>query len=72
MYIDTINMGIPIMHFKGSLVEFTKLQCISVSEVYLNLTEPCRPNEMPHLAAFHLGLLCLPKYPFRDLQYTKG
>ena len=23
-------------------------------------------------AAFHLGLQCLPKYPFRGFQYTKG
>ena len=27
---------------------------------------------MPHLVAFHLGLHCLPKYPFRCFQYTKG
>ena len=23
------------------------------------------PDEMPHYAAFHLGLHCLPKYPLR-------
>ena len=23
-------------------------------------------------AAFHLGVRCLPKYPFRGFQYTKG
>ena len=23
------------------------------------------PDEMPHYAAFHLGLHCLPRYPFR-------
>ena len=27
---------------------------------------------MPHYAAFHLGLHCLPKYPFRGFWYTKG
>ena len=27
---------------------------------------------MQHYAAFHLGLHCLPKYPFRGFQYTKG
>ena len=26
---------------------------------------------MQHYAAFHLGLHCLPKYPFRGFQYTK-
>ena len=25
---------------------------------------------MPHFVAFHLGLHCLPKYPFRGFQYT--
>ena len=29
-------------------------------------------DEMQHNAAFHLGLHCLPKYPFRDSQYPKG
>ena len=24
------------------------------------------PDEMPHYAAFHLGLHCLPKYTFRS------
>ena len=30
------------------------------------------PDEMLHDAAFHLGLPCLQKYPFRGFQYTKG
>ena len=30
------------------------------------------PDEMPHYAAFHLGLDCLPKYLFRGLWYSKG
>ena len=31
-------------------------------------------DEMQQYAAFHLGLHCLPKYPFRPwgFQYTKG
>ena len=27
---------------------------------------------MQHYAAFHVGLYCLPKYPLRGFQYTKG
>ena len=27
---------------------------------------------MRHSVAFHLGLNCLPKYLFRDFQYTRG
>ena len=30
------------------------------------------PDEMPHIVAFHLGLHCLQKYPFRGFQSTKG
>ena len=27
---------------------------------------------MPHYAAFHLGLHCLPKYPFKGFRSSKG
>ena len=30
------------------------------------------PDEMLHFVAFHLGVHCLQKYPFRGFQYTKG
>ena len=30
------------------------------------------PDEMQHYAAFHQGLHCLPKYPFRDFQKGLG
>ena len=30
------------------------------------------PDEMSHIAAFHLGLHYLPKYPYMVFQYTKG
>ena len=30
------------------------------------------PDEMPHNAAFHLDLHCLPNYLFRGLRSTKG
>ena len=29
------------------------------------------PDEMPHYAAFHLGLHCLPKYLFRGFRGQK-
>ena len=35
------------------------------------LTTSADPDEMPHDAAFHQGLHCLPKYPFRGFWYTK-
>ena len=30
------------------------------------------PDEMQHVAAFHLGLHCLQKYSFRGFTNTKG
>ena len=36
------------------------------------LANSADPDEMQHYAAFHLGIHCLAKYPFRDFQYTKG
>ena len=57
----SISMGWPILHFKGSQAEFSKLWCISIPEGCLNIN-----------AAFHLGFHCLPRYPLRGFQYTKG
>ena len=36
------------------------------------LANSADPDEMPHYAAFHLGLHCLPKYPFEGFQPTKA
>ena len=36
----------------------------------LIIANSVEPDEMQHHAAFHLGPYCLPKYPFRDFQYT--
>ena len=37
----------------------------------LILANSADPDEMQHHTAFHLGLQCLPKYPFRGFWYTK-
>ena len=36
------------------------------------LANSADPNEMPHIVAFHLGLHCLPKYPFTWIQTPKS
>ena len=36
------------------------------------LANSADPDEMPQCAAFHLGLHCLPKYPFKGFQFSKG
>ena len=37
-----------------------------------NLENSADADEMPQFAAFYLRLHCLPKYPFRSFQNTKG
>ena len=37
-------------------------------EVVLILAKRADPDEMQHSAAFHLGLPCLPNYPFYGVQ----
>ena len=64
-YFDTISMGLPIVYFKGTKVEVSKLWCISVNEVLLIIANSADPNEMQHCAAFHQALHCLTKNPFK-------
>ena len=51
---------------------FLNYGVFSVSEgcFTLILANSAGPDEMQHCAAFHLGLHCLPKYPFWGLQNT--
>ena len=70
--IKAIRMGLSIIYFKGSQVIISQILCISVIDVVLILANSEDPDEMQHYAAFHLGLHCLPKYPFRGFQYAKG
>ena len=51
-------------------LEFRKY-CTFLSEASVNLIHSVDPNEMLHHAAFHLGLHCLFKCPFRAVQYRK-
>ena len=46
-------------------------RCISVPEDCFILAYSADPDEMPHEAAFHLGLYCLPKYLFTSIQNDK-
>ena len=41
-------------------------------EIVLILANSEDPDEMQHNAAFHLGLHCLTKYPFRGFQKIRG
>ena len=44
----------------------------SKDHTYNTLANNTGPDEMSHFAAFHLGLHCLPKYPFRGFPVYKG
>ena len=61
-------MGVPIVYFKGSLLEFVFLSLKFV----LILVSSAGSDEMQHHAAFNLDLYYLPKYLFRGFQFTKG
>ena len=41
-------------------------------KIVLTSAKSVDPDEMPHIAAFHLGLHFLQKYPFKCFQNTKG
>ena len=62
-----------IIYSKGSQVETSKyvLYSLKIVSIEANSTGP---DVMPPDAAFHLGLHCLPKYPFRSssIQMVKG
>ena len=70
--IHTIRMGLFIIYYKGSLVEFFNNYVLHSLKLVLIIANSAGPNEMLYFAPFHLGLHCLPKYPFRHFQYTKG
>ena len=57
---------------RGDGLENSKYDVFLTLEIILIIANSGDPDEMQHCAAFHLGLHCLPKYPFRGLQYTKG
>ena len=70
---DTVKSGWSIVYIEGSQVKnspfFLSLKIIFV------FTNSADSDEMPHhYATFHLGLHCLPKYPFWGFwsEFSKG
>ena len=68
LWSDTMNLGWPSEHIKGSEAINSKMRCTSVPEAFFILANNTNPDEMPRSVAFHLGLHCLSKYPFRSFQ----
>ena len=72
IHIDTISMGLPIVYFKGSQVDFLNYDVFLSLKIILIFANSADPDEMQHCAAFHLGLHYLPKYLFIDVQNEKS
>ena len=60
-----------IIYLKGSQVDISKLKCQSLNSVFI-IANGADPEKVHHDATFPLGYHCLPNYPFRGFQYTKG
>ena len=56
--------GCQVINLQKNIVFF----CL---KIVLTFTNSLDPDEMPIYAAFHLGLHCLQKCPFRGIPYTK-
>ena len=52
------------LYLGGHRLQFSKNIVFLSLKVDFVLTNSADPDEMPHYAAFQLGLLCLPKYLF--------
>ena len=61
IHIGTISM----CTFCGHKYTFLNYDAFLYLKLVLILANSADPDEMQHYAAFHLGLRCLPKYPFR-------
>ena len=70
--LHTIKSGWSIVYIYGSHVIISKNIVFLSLKIGFVLVNSADPYLMQHYAAFHLGLHCLPKYPFRGFRSTKG
>ena len=68
IHIDTISMVLPIVHFKGSQVEFSKSWYFLSLKVVLILANSADPDEMQHYAQFDTKSMKLPIVYFKGTQ----
>ena len=61
--LHTIRTGSSIVCIEGSQVIISKQYCIFSMMINSVSANSAYPDEMPHYAAFHLGLHCLSKFP---------
>ena len=60
------------MYFKGHRLKFLNYDAFMSQRIVFILANSADPDEMPHNAAFHQGLHCLPKYLFTGIQNEKS
>ena len=65
MQVDRISLELPSLYFHGVIgKKFKIIMHYCLVKICYYLCNSAVPDEMPHYAAFHLGLHCLPKYLF--------
>ena len=69
---DRVKPGWSIVYVEGSHVIILKKYIFLSLKIDFVLANGSDPDEIPHDAAFHLGLHCLPKYPLWGFCSSKG
>ena len=64
-------MGLFNIYLRGHRYKFPKNHALQSLKIAFILANNAGPDEMTHFVAFHLGLHCLPKNPFRGFEHTK-
>ena len=68
-----ILSGWSIVNIEGSLLCYIFFKKVIISlKIVFAIAISAGPDEMPHNAAFNLGLHCLQKYPLRGFRSSKG
>ena len=72
MHVDKISMELPILHFKGSQVDFSMWWCISVRRFFFHLCKQCRPWWNAALSSISAGSALFAKASFCRYLEWKG
>ena len=62
----------PLNILRGRRLKFPNYDVFLSLRIVLTSAKSVELDEMPHYAAFHHGLHCLPKYLFRLFKHTNG
>ena len=72
MWVETIKVNDYLYISRGVRLEFPNHAAFLSLKIVFILANSAYPNKMPHYAAFHLGLHCLPKHLFMSVPHTKS